>query len=140
MKTNLRTALALSLALSVPLTACQTTRLDGTYHPLKNAATGGHKRTLAKDSEWLFFWGLATAGSFNVDDEIRDEVGKHEVVSDLEVRHRISIWGVLLWVVTAGIVSHHAVVLKGRVGHEPPPPPPPAPAPTSEPAPAPTPP
>jgi hypothetical protein len=108
--------LALLLAASMPLTTgCATTYLGGEYRTTAmDIAKKEDKRTLAKGSEWLFFWGLLDSGSFNLQKELRNQLREDEAVTDLEVKDRLSVGGFFLWLITAGIVSHHTLVAKGH--------------------------
>jgi hypothetical protein len=108
--------LALLLAASMPLTTgCATTYLGGEYRTTAmDIAKKEDKRTLAKGSEWLFFWGLLDSGTFNLQKELRNQLREDEAVTDLEVKDRLSVGGFFLWLITAGIVSHHTLVAKGH--------------------------
>lgn len=109
------TFLALLLAASMPLTGCATTYLGGEYRTKStDLVRKEDKRTLAKGSEWLFFWGLFDTGRFNVQKELKNQLREDECVTDLEVKDRLSIGGFFLWIITAGIISHHTLVAKGQ--------------------------
>jgi hypothetical protein len=112
-KTN--TFLALLLAASMPLSGCASTYLGGEYRTKANdLARKSDKQTLAKGSEWLFFWGLLDTGRFNVQKELRNQLREDEAVTDLEIKDRLSVGGFFLWLITAGIISHHTLVAKGH--------------------------
>src|SRR5437899_2546598 len=99
---------ALALAASMPVTGCATTYLGGEYRTKANDIVRKEdKQTLAKGSEWLFFWGLVDTGHFNLNKELRNQLREDEAVSDLEIKDRLSVGGFFLWLITAGIVSHH---------------------------------
>jgi len=107
--------IALVLAASLPVSGCATTYLGGEYRTKANdLAHKGDKHTLAKGNEWLFFWGLLDTGHFNLQKELRNQLREDECVTDLEVKDRLSIGGFFLWIITAGIVSHHTIVAKGH--------------------------
>jgi hypothetical protein len=107
--------LALTLAASMPVTGCATTYLGGEYRTKANElAHKQDKHTLAKGSEWLFFWGLLDSGKFNLQKELRNQLREDECVTDLEVKDRLSVGGFFLWIITAGIISHHTLVAKGH--------------------------
>jgi len=107
--------LALLLAASMPVTGCATTYLGGEYRTKANdLARKEDKHTLAKGSEWLFFWGLFDTGRFNLQKELRNQLREDEAVTDLEVKDRLSVGGFFLWIITAGIISHHTLVAKGQ--------------------------
>jgi hypothetical protein len=107
--------LALTLAASMPLSGCATTYLGGEYRTKANDLARKHdKTTLAKGSEWLFFWGLLDTGRFNVQKELRNQLREDECVTDLEVKDRLSVGGFFLWLITAGIISHHSLIAKGH--------------------------
>ena len=108
------TVLALALAASMPLQGCTTTHLAGEYRTKSNDLVRKEKkRTLAKGSNWLFFWGLLDTGHFDLQGKLSDQLRGDEVVTDLEVKDRLSVGGFFLFIITAGIVSHHALVAKG---------------------------
>lgn len=107
------TALAGLLAAS----GCATTHLPGEYRPSPGpevAAEKHDRKTIATGSEWLFLWGLLDTGHFDVNEELRKNVRSNEAVTNLEVKDRLSVGGALLWIITAGIVSHHTIVVKGE--------------------------
>lgn len=107
--------LALLLAASMPVSGCATTYLGGEYRTkTSDIARKEDKHTLAKGSEWLFFWGLLDTGRFNLEKELRNQLREDECVADLEVKDRLSIGGFFLWIITAGIISHHSLVAKGH--------------------------
>ncbi|MEZ0231023.1 MAG: hypothetical protein ACAI25_20575 [Planctomycetota bacterium] len=107
--------LALTLAASMPLSGCATTYLGGEYRTKANELARKHdKTTLAEGSEWLFFWGLLDSGRFNVQKELRNQLREDECVTDLEVKDRLSVGGFFLWLITAGIISHHNLIAKGH--------------------------
>jgi hypothetical protein len=98
---------------------CATTHLSGEYRPHaggfeEKKATALDKETLGKHSKWLFFWGLLDTRDYDTTADLAANVKEGYVVRDLEVKDRESIAGVFLWIITAGIVNHHTVVLKGR--------------------------
>lgn len=112
-KTN--TFLALILAASMPLSGCATTYLGGEYRTkATDIVRKSDKQTLAKGSEWLFFWGLFDSGRFDLQKELKNQLREDEAVTDLEVKDRLSVGGFFLWVITAGIISHHTLVAKGH--------------------------
>jgi hypothetical protein len=106
------------LAAAMAASGCATTHFSGEYRPRATGAesegvTATDKETLGRHSKWLFFWGLLdTKDTFTNDLDARVREGY--VVRDLEVKDRESIPGVFLWIITAGIVNHHTVVLKGH--------------------------
>jgi len=61
-------------------------------------------------------------------EKLKGQLRPDELIQDAEVRNHVSLPGALLWIVTAGIVSHHSVDLRGRIvtAKELPPPPTPA--------------
>lgn len=143
MKRNGR-LLAVVLACAVPLSACTTTHFYGEYHPrsasspeagrsAKNVARaggnavkdvlGGREQApvLATGHSWVFLWGTLDTGSVEVDD-IMSSSFKDKTLTNMEVEDRISLAGVVLWVLTAGIFSHHTVIVRGDVVEPTPPP------------------
>lgn len=113
--------LALGLAGAVSFTGCATAHLKGEYCPQgvpKDAGTPvakSDKQTLAEGHDWVLFWGIVELASSDLGDEAKGKLRADEVVTDTEVRNHISLPGALLWIVTAGIFSHHDLTLKGRV-------------------------
>ncbi len=107
--------MALTVAASMPVSGCATTHLSGEYRTeATDLARKEESRELAKGSEWLFFWGLLDTGSFNLDRELKAQLREDECVTNLEVKDRLSIGGAFLWIITAGIVSHHSIVASGQ--------------------------
>jgi hypothetical protein len=116
-----RTRARLAPVLAGVLTAsgCATTHLSGEYRPHAGGmeephATATDKETLGKHSKWLFFWGLFDTRDFDASSDFKGTVKEGYVVRDLEIKDRESIGGVLLWIISAGIINHHTVVIKGR--------------------------
>ncbi len=109
-----KTGLALALACSLPVAGCSTTYLGGEYRTDANSlAKKGEVHTLAKGNEWMFFWGIFDSGHFDLNKELKSQLREDEVVTDLEIKDRISVGGVILWIFTAGIISHHSIVAEG---------------------------
>jgi hypothetical protein len=132
------------VALLLAVSGCATTNMSGEYRPHSSdeVTNKAEKRVLGKGGKFLFFWGLATTRDFDVDAALARQLRDNEVVTGIEIEDHLSIGGAFLWLITAGIVSHHSVVLEGSPAelkppekvtvyvHEPAPPPPaPAPAP-----------
>jgi len=109
--------LATVLAFLVPAAGCATTHLAGEYSVVPRSETRATfaPTTLARGSQWQFLWGLIDTGRFDLDQELKHHVRTDEVVTDLEIRERLSIGGFFLWLITAGIVSHHSLVAEGSV-------------------------
>jgi hypothetical protein len=108
---------ALAVAAAMPVSGCATTHLSGMYQSkTTDVVRSEEKRTLAKGNDWLFFWGLVDTGSFNLDKEIENQLRSDECVTNLDIKDRLSVGGVLLWIITAGIVSHHSIVATGQPG------------------------
>ncbi len=107
------------LAAALAASGCATTHLSGEYRPHAGGlgekdATALDKETLGKHSKWLFFWGLLDTRDYDATTDLEGSVREGYVVRDLEIKDRESIGGVFLWIITAGIVNHHTVVIKGR--------------------------
>lgn len=115
-----------ALALALTLAGCSTTKLDGVYDPRPATAVKerGDRRVLGKGGKWLFFWGLLDTGDVDVQGKLRDHTRPGEVVKDVTVTDRLSIGGALLWLITGGIVSHHAETIRGTPALPAPPAPP----------------
>lgn len=114
MKRTQRTT-ALLLAVAMPLAGCGTTHLGGEYRTKSHdLASKADRRTVSKGSEWLFFWGLLDTGQVHVDSDIEQHLRPDEVLTEVEVKDRLSVGGFFLWLFTAGIVSHHAIVVSGK--------------------------
>lgn len=116
-RTNARFAPVLAAALAA--SGCATTHLSGEYRPHAGGfeekhATAVDKETLGKHSKWLFLWGLLDTRDYDTTDDLNAKVREGYVVRDVEIKDHESIGGVLLWIITAGIVNHHTVVIKGR--------------------------
>lgn len=106
--------LALVLAASMPVTGCASTHLGGEYRTeATDIAKTEESRTLAKGNEWMFFWGLLDSGSFDLQSELKKQLREDECVTNLEIKDRLSVGGFFLWLITAGIISHHSIVAKG---------------------------
>jgi hypothetical protein len=108
--------LATAMAATLPVAGCATTHLSGDYSPHASGEISRRteRRLLAKGNEWLFFWGLLDSGSFDLDKELRSQLREDEVVTNLDVEDRLSVGGAFLWIITAGIVSHHSIVAEGE--------------------------
>jgi len=114
--------LALMLAGSLASTGCATAHLSGEYSPgpkgsnISNDVTSKtEKQNLAEGSDWVLFWGLVEAASTDLGAEARGKLRPDEQIRDAEVRNHLSLPGALLWIITAGLVSHHDLVLSGSV-------------------------
>ncbi|HZV00921.1 MAG TPA: hypothetical protein VFF73_29670 [Planctomycetota bacterium] len=107
--------LAYVLAAALPAAGCATTHLSGEYRtsPTTVSMKEG-MRTLDEGSAWPLFWGLFDAGSYDAGRELSKKLRPDEVVTSLEVKERLSVGGFFLWLITAGIVSHHTIEINGR--------------------------
>src|SRR4051812_26157056 len=128
-------SLAIVLACAMPLSACTTTHFYGEYHPrspsspeagrsARNVGRSGANAvkdvfgsreqapTLATGHSWQFLWGTLNTGSVEVDD-IMSSTFKDKTLTNVAVEDRISLGGVVLWILTAGIFSHHSVIVSG---------------------------
>lgn len=128
------TALGFLLASVLALDGCAKTTLQGLYRPQANdVAEHEEPRVLASGSEWVFLWGMVPTGDFDLNMEMERSLRENEGLTDVEVEDHLSIGGFFLWLVTAGIVSHHSVTATGQVvivrDRAAPPTPTPAPAP-----------
>jgi hypothetical protein len=126
---------AVVLACAVPLSACTTTHFYGEYHPLGSAeasASSSAKATgrtgeqsvkdifgaqeqqpvLATGSSWQFLWGTLNTGSVEVDNLLSSSF-KDKTITDMSVMDHISLIGVVFWVLTVGIFSHHSIIVRG---------------------------
>ncbi|MEZ0230406.1 MAG: hypothetical protein ACAI25_17420 [Planctomycetota bacterium] len=115
--------LGLLLSGTLFATGCATAHLAGQYTPqsvspnaTREVTNKTEKQNLAEGSDWVLFWGLVEAASSDLADEAKRNLRQDEAILDPEVRNHLSLPGALLWIVTAGIVSHHDLVLSGRVG------------------------
>lgn len=100
----------------VACAGCTTTHLGGAYRTDSNdIASRRATRTLDEGSSWPLFWGLFPAGSYDVNHELAKMLRPDEVVTGLEVRERTSVGGFFLWLVTAGIVTHHTIEVRGSI-------------------------
>ena len=107
------------LAAALAASGCATTHLSGEYRPYAGGPEEKHvtaldKETIGEHSKWLFFWGLLDTRDFDTSSDFKSKVKEGYVVRDVEIKDRESIGGVFLWIITAGIVNHHTVVIKGR--------------------------
>jgi len=146
-------ALALVLAASMPLSACTTAHFYGEYHPRQSEAEAGssaksiarkgedtakdvvggreQQPVLATGNNFTFLWGTLNTGSMEVDDLLSPSV-KQKTLKNVSVEDRISLAGVVLWIFTVGIFSHHSVIVRGDVTDKPAIEGSPAPAPATE--------
>jgi hypothetical protein len=109
-----KAALALTLAASIPASGCATVHLGGIYRTkATDIVMKEPERTLDEGSTWPLFWGLFIAGSYDANRELAKKLRPDEEVAHLQVRERLSVGGIFLWLVTAGIVSHHTVEIRG---------------------------
>ena len=107
---------SLFLLAALGLGGCASTHLSGEYRTEPaDVVHKGERRRIAKGNEWMFFWGILDTGSFNLDHEIKKQLRADEVVTDLEITDRLSVGGAFLWIITAGIVSHHSIVADGSI-------------------------
>jgi hypothetical protein len=133
---------ALVLAAALPLSACTTTHLAGDYHPRGTGTSEGtasdvyksgkesvegvgraneQKPVIATGHSFTFLWGTLNTGSVQVDVMLSPSF-KDKTIRGVEVEDRISLGGVVLWILTAGIFSHHSVIVRGDIAPETPPP------------------
>jgi hypothetical protein len=109
-----KTILALGLAASFPAAGCATTHLGGAYRTSAvDLSAKQHMHTLDEGSSWPLFWGLFDAGSYDANRELAKKLRPDEEVTNLEVKERLSVGGFFLWLITGGIVSHHAIEVRG---------------------------
>jgi hypothetical protein len=109
-----KTLLAIVLAASMPIAGCSATYLGGEYRTdATNIAKKGDPHTLAKGSEWMFFWGLFDSGHFDLNQELKSQLREDECITDLEIKDRLSVGGAFLWIFTLGIISHHSLIATG---------------------------
>ena len=114
MKRTRITALALALGVAAP--GCSSTQLSGTYRPAStNVSEVGETEVLAKSGQWLFFWGLLDSGTLDLENDMKRDLRPYEAVVNLEVKNKLSVGGFLLWLITAGIVSHHKLTARGQL-------------------------
>jgi hypothetical protein len=123
---------ALFLAATLPVSGCSHTHLSGEYRPSPGTdiVHRNDERVIAEGSRWPFLWGLLDLGDFDLNLELQKAVRDSEAFTDLDIRERVSVGGVVLWILTVGIVSHHTVVVRGspaELRHETPPAPAPSP-------------
>jgi len=116
--------LAILLAGVLSGTGCATAHLKGEYSPqylpsnqAKEITGTSEKSTLAKGHDWVLFWGLCEIASTDMGKKVRQRLRPDEIITDTEVRNHVSLPGVLLWIVTGGLVSHHHLDLRGRVAY-----------------------
>jgi len=106
--------LAVLLAASLPVSGCTTTHLGGSYRTSATEISSKQEaRTLDEGNSWPLFWGLFEAGSYDANRELAKKLRPDEEVTGLEVKERLSVGGFFLWLVTAGIVSHHTIEVRG---------------------------
>ncbi|MEZ0231024.1 MAG: hypothetical protein ACAI25_20580 [Planctomycetota bacterium] len=115
--TRSRARFAPVLAAALAASGCATTHLSGEYRP--HAGGPDDKRApdlenLGEHSKWLFFWGLLDTRDYDTTSDLKGHVKDGYIVRDVEIKDRESVGGVFLWIITAGIVNHHTVVIKGR--------------------------
>jgi hypothetical protein len=123
-----------ALALSLAVSGCASTHLSGTYRPsATNISDVSETDVVAKGGKWYFLWGMLDSGTFDVQEEMEKDLKPYESLVNLEVKDKLSVGGFFLWLITAGIVSHHRVTASGQVAlsERPPAPPPPASAPAT---------
>ncbi|HZU96786.1 MAG TPA: hypothetical protein VFF73_08855 [Planctomycetota bacterium] len=132
---------AVLLGAALSAAGCATTHLAGEYNPgsqvpldkpHKIEESHAEPTTLATGHDWVLFWGIVELQSTDMDKKIKGQLRSDEMIKDPEVRNHISLGGALLWIVTAGIVSHHSVDFRGTVVAARELPPPAAPAPVRE--------
>jgi hypothetical protein len=125
--------LAVVLAGAVPLSACTTTHLYGDYHPRSSVTSrtervsdsvkgdvpgfGKQQPILAEGHSFQFLWGTLNTGDTVVDDLLSPSL-KDKTLTNISVEDHISLVGAALWIVTAGIFSHHSIVVRGDFAPE----------------------
>jgi hypothetical protein len=109
--------LVLVVGSAVSVAGCATTHVQGEFRPdaKSDITKKTDMQTLADGSNWPLFWGLVELGSNNVNDELSSHLHENEVITDMEVRQHLSLPGALLWIISAGIVSHHDIDVRGRI-------------------------
>ena len=111
-----RSWLGLGLAACLAASGCATVHLAGEYRP--NVGTDivhrNDKRVVAEGSEWFFLWGIFDSGRFDLNEELHHTLHEDEALANVAIEDRISFGGVVLWIITAGIVSHHDIIVSGE--------------------------
>lgn len=112
-----RTALALALAALV-LAGCRSPiNLGGEYRARSHdlVKKSPDKLTLIEDDRWTFLWGIFDSGDMDVHWQLERQLrSEDECFVDLEVREYTTIPGYILGWLTAGIVSHQEVKVRGQ--------------------------
>jgi hypothetical protein len=104
----------LSAALALGGTGCSVTHLGGAYRTAATDVSSKQEmRTLDDGSTFPLFWGLFEAGSYDANRELAKKLRPDEEITNLEIKERISVGGFFLWLITAGIVSHHTIEVRG---------------------------
>ncbi len=105
----------LSAALALGGSGCSVTHLGGAYRTAANDVTSKQKMvTLDEGSTIPLFWGLFDAGSYDAKKELAKKLRPDEEITNLEIKERLSVGGFFLWLITAGIVSHHTIEVRGQ--------------------------
>ena len=110
-----KSVLAGGLSAALAFSGCATTHLGGAYRTAANEVSSKQDmRTLDEGSCVPLFWGLFTAGSYDAKKELGKKLRPDEEVTNLEVKERLSVGGFFLWLITAGLVSHHTIEIRGH--------------------------
>jgi hypothetical protein len=108
------------LATAMAASGCATTHLSGEYRPHAGAELdttkpdSTEKEVIGEHGKWLFLWGLIDTRDFDTASDFKERVKEGYIVKDIEVKDRESVAGVFLWIITAGLVNHHTIVIKAH--------------------------
>src|SRR5262245_56192870 len=110
-----KSVLAGGLSAALAFSGCATTYLGGAYRTqATDVVSQQPMRTLDEGSCIPLFWGLFVPGSYDAKHELAKKLRPDEEITDLQVKERLSVGGFFLWLITAGIVSHHTIEVRGH--------------------------
>lgn len=110
-----KSILAGGLCAGLAFSGCATTHLGGAYRTsATDVASKQEMRTLDEGSCIPLFWGLFEAGGYDANRELAKKLRPDEEITNLEIKERLSVGGFFLWLITAGIMSHHTIEVRGH--------------------------